>query len=97
LTGLPLTLSVTGIFSGTAATRLAGAAVPECVIFLLRLLYRLGMSYQRVSTMTFTGPLVVRKRPDFSSLDSELVYNQLRRRRFKERERYANPGVRLHL
>jgi hypothetical protein len=48
--------------------------------------------------MTLTGPLVVRKkRPDFSSLDSELVYNQLRRRRFKERERYANPGVWLHL
>jgi hypothetical protein len=54
-------LSVTGIFSGTAAKRPAGAAVPECVIIVLRLLYGLGMSYPRVSTMTFTGPLVVRK------------------------------------
>jgi hypothetical protein len=58
---LPLTFSVTGIFSGTAVMRPAGAAVPECVIVFLRLLFRLGMSYPRVSTMTFAGPLVVRK------------------------------------
>ena len=81
----PLMVNVIGIFPGTAAiihwlcrAEFAPFSSPPAV---------LGMSYPRVSTMTFAGPLVVRerKRLDFSSLDYTMpIYNELRRRRFKE-------------
>ena len=58
---VPLTTSVMGIFSGEVEIGPAGAAVPECVIFISACSTAWWMSCPRVSTMTFAGPLVVRK------------------------------------
>jgi hypothetical protein len=51
------------------------------------------MSYPRVSKMTSTGPLVVRKEQAgfFKARNSEPSYNQLRRRRFKQKARMTVP------